>query len=161
MVFGFAVVWVHPYQGCISTLDEVAKKLTLLTTSGENWAYTFVWFNEDAQHVPLPKQGHLSTMIERVPSRITCGHLCQLEVHLLLQSRVPSGLPGRAEWGPGACSDISTRITHPQGEYAQGTYIPTSGPFSVHNRWLCTWGLNSLQNFDSNFPYTSSHGTSP
>ena len=36
MVFGFAMVWLHPYQACISTLDEVAKKLTLLTTPSEN-----------------------------------------------------------------------------------------------------------------------------
>ena len=38
MVFGLAVVWVHPYPACISTLDEVAEKLNLLTTSGKNWA---------------------------------------------------------------------------------------------------------------------------
>ena len=48
MVFGLAVVWVHPYQACIPTLDEAARKLTLLITSHENWAYTFVRFNEDA-----------------------------------------------------------------------------------------------------------------
>ena len=48
MVIGLAVVWIHPYQACIPTLDEVAQKLTLLTTSHENWAYTFVRFNKDA-----------------------------------------------------------------------------------------------------------------
>ena len=85
MVFGLAMVWVHPYQACISTLDEVARKLTLLTASQENWAYTFVRFNEDAQHDPLPKEGHLSAIIEGTPSRNACGHLCQLEVCLLLQ----------------------------------------------------------------------------
>ena len=46
MVFGPAIVWVHPYQAHIPTLDEAAKKLTLLTTS-ENWAYAFVQLNED------------------------------------------------------------------------------------------------------------------
>ena len=86
MVFGLAIVWVHPYQVHIPTLDEVVKKLTLLTTTGKNWTYAFVQLNKDAQHVPLPKEGHLSTMIEGLPSRNTCGHLHQLEVHLLLQS---------------------------------------------------------------------------
>ena len=47
---------------------------------------------------------------------------------------VPSGLAGRAEWGPGAISNISTRITHPWGEYAQQTYIPASGSLPVHSR---------------------------
>ena len=42
MVFGwFAMVWVHPYQACIPTLDEAVRKLTLLTASHKNWAYTF------------------------------------------------------------------------------------------------------------------------
>ena len=85
MAFGLAVVWVHPYQACIPTLNGAVKKLTLLTTSNENWAYSFVQLNKDAQHVPLPKEGHLSAMIKGSPSRNMCGHLCQLEVHLLLQ----------------------------------------------------------------------------
>ena len=45
MVFGLAIVWVHPYQAWIPTLDKLAKKLALLTTFGENWAYTFVQLN--------------------------------------------------------------------------------------------------------------------
>ena len=52
MVFRLAVVWVHPYQAHVPTLDEVVKKLTLLTTSGKNWAYAFLWFNKDAQMFP-------------------------------------------------------------------------------------------------------------
>ena len=85
MVFGLAMVWVHPYQAHIPTLDEVARKLTLLTISHENWAYAFVRFSKDTQHVPLLKEGHLSAMIEGTSCRNACGHLCQLEVHLLLQ----------------------------------------------------------------------------
>ena len=84
-MFGLAIVWVHPYQACVPTLDELGKKLTLLTTSGKNWTYVFVQFNEDTQHVPLAKEGHLSTMIERLPCRNMCEHLHKLEVHLLLQ----------------------------------------------------------------------------
>ena len=49
----------------------------------------------------LPKEGHLSAMIEGMPSRSACGHLCQLEVHLLLQSGCqvvyPEGLNGGLE----------------------------------------------------------------
>ena len=84
MVFGLAIVWVHPYQAHIPILDEVAKRLSLLTTSSNNWAYAFVQLNNDAQHVPLPKEGYLSAVIGGSSSRNTCSHLCQLEVHLLL-----------------------------------------------------------------------------
>ena len=118
-------------------------------------------FNEDTQHVPLPKEGHLSAMIKGAPSRIACRHLCQTRSTSSLRVRVPSGVPGRAEWGPGAGSNISTRITCPKGEYAWLIHIPTSGPLPVHSKQLCAWGLNPPQNFDSNFPYTTWYGTSP
>ena len=85
MAFGLAVVWAHSYQACLSSLDEVAKKLTLLINLGDNWLYTFVWLNWDAQHVPLSKEGHLSAMMDGMPRKSTCWHLCQLEVHKLIQ----------------------------------------------------------------------------
>ena len=85
VVIGLPVVWVHPYQACVPTIDEAVRKLTLLTTSGENWAYAFMQLNGDSQYVPLPKKGHLSMMIEGSPSRSLCHHLHQLEVCLLLQ----------------------------------------------------------------------------
>ena len=101
MVFGLAVIWVHPYQACMPTLDEVTKNLALLTTSHENWAYAYVQFNKDALHVLLPKEGYHSTMTEGAPSRNTCGHPCQLEVCLLLPSECqvlyPEGLNGVLE----------------------------------------------------------------
>ena len=56
----------------------------------------------DAQYVPFPKEGHLSTMIEGVPSRNMCRHLHQLEVHQLLQLEgqvvYPEGLIGAWSW---------------------------------------------------------------
>ena len=85
VAFSLTVVWTHPYQACLCSLDEAVKKLALLVNSGNNWAYTFVWLNEDAQHVPLPKEGHLSAMINGMPNRNACGCLHQLEVYQLLQ----------------------------------------------------------------------------
>ena len=101
MAFRLAVVWVHPYQACLCSLDEVAKKLTLLINLGKNWVYAFVWLNGDTQHVPLSREGHLSTMIDGMPSKSTCGHLHQLEVCKLLQYGdqvvYPEGLNGSLE----------------------------------------------------------------
>ena len=124
MAFGLARVWAHPYQTCLSSLDEVPRKLTLLLNSGDNWAYAFVWLNEDTQHVPLSKKGHLSTMTDGVPSRNTCGHLCQLEVCQLLQCGdqvvYPEGLNG-------GLKPVLTFLTaSPQGMNMLGT--PTHKP---------------------------------
>ena len=60
------MVWACPYQAHLSSLDEVVKKLTLLLNSGDNWAYTYVQLKEDAQHVPHSREGHISTMINRM-----------------------------------------------------------------------------------------------
>ena len=81
MAFRLAMVWAHPYQACLSSLDEAVRKLTLLISLDANWwAYAFVWLNRDAQHVTLPKEGHLSAMADGMPSRNACGHLCQLDI---------------------------------------------------------------------------------
>ena len=97
-VYELAVVWVHPCQARVPTLDGVARKLTLITSSSSNWPYTFVHFNGDAHHVPLPKEGHLSAMTYWMPSNIPFGWIHQLEVHQLLhleaQVIYPEGLNG-------------------------------------------------------------------
>ena len=101
MVFGLATVWPHPHQAQLSSLDEVVKKLTLLIDFGNNWAYAYVWLNEDAQNVPFSNEGHLSAMVNGAPCRSTCRHLCQLEVYKLLQYGdqvvYPEGLNGGLE----------------------------------------------------------------
>ena len=93
MAFGLVMVWMHPHQACLSSLDKVVRKLALLINLGDNWAYAFLWLNENAQHIPLPDEGHLSKSV--------CGHLCQLEVHKLLQDGDqvvnPEGLNGGLE----------------------------------------------------------------
>ena len=95
-VYGLAMVWVHPYQTRVSTTVDTAKKLILLASARPNWPYAFVQFNRNAHHMPLPKEGHLSTMMEGMPSNIPCRRICQLEVHQLLhleaQAVYPKGL---------------------------------------------------------------------
>ena len=97
-VYWLAMVWVHPYQARVSTIEDAVKKLILLASAGPNWPYTFVQFNGDAHHMPLPNEGHLSTMIEGMLSNIPCRRICQLEVHQLLHSEAqvvyPKGLNG-------------------------------------------------------------------
>ena len=85
MAFMLAMVWAHPHQAPLSSLDVMARKLPLLINIGDIWAYTFMQLNEGILHVPLSNKGRMSTMIDGVTSRKTCGHLCQLEVCKLLQ----------------------------------------------------------------------------
>ena len=96
--YGLAMVWVHPYQARISTIDGAAKQLTKLASTGPNWPYPLVQLNGDTCHVPLPTEGHLSVMAEGSTSSVPYRMICQLEVHQLLSSGsqvvYPEGLNG-------------------------------------------------------------------
>ena len=81
--YGLTMVWVHPYQVRVSTIDEDIKQLDQLTPSGP---YALVQLNGDACHVPLPTEDHLSDMMEGSTSSNPCGSICQLAVCQLLSS---------------------------------------------------------------------------
>ena len=72
MVFWLVMVWAHPHQACLSSLDEAVRKLALLINIGDNWVYTFVQLNEGTLHVPLSNEGHISTMINGTQSSNAC-----------------------------------------------------------------------------------------
>ena len=83
-LYGLTVVWVHPCQARVPTLDEAVRKLAMVTSLGSNWPNDFVYFNGDALHFPFPKVAHLSAMTDGMPSNIPCGQICQLKVGQLL-----------------------------------------------------------------------------
>ena len=83
-VYGLTMVWVHPYQGRVSTIDDVAKQLTQLASTEFDWPYALVQLNRDAHHVLLPTEGQLSIMMEGNTSNVPCSKIHQLEVHQLL-----------------------------------------------------------------------------
>ena len=99
--FGLAGVWVHPNQTLLPSSEEVAKKLTLLISTKEDWYYAFMRVNEDMQHLPLSDARHISILVDGALSRSTCGCLSQLEIcQLLYSGRVviyPEGLNGGLE----------------------------------------------------------------
>ena len=51
--YGLAMVWVHPYQARVSTIDDAAKQVAQLAPTGSNWPYALVQLNGDAYHMPL------------------------------------------------------------------------------------------------------------
>ena len=100
-VFGLVVVWAHPCQACYHTLEEVAHKLVLLVDESADWAFAFVQINEALSHVPLSSEGHVSTMMDGVPSAEAQGQPHQLQICKLLQHKdmvvCPEGLNGKPE----------------------------------------------------------------
>ena len=92
------MIWVNPYQARLPTVEEVVKQLTALVSAGPNWPYALVQLNGDTHNVPLPREGHLSALVEGGTSSATCKRVSQLEVHQLLSSSsqvvYPVGLDG-------------------------------------------------------------------
>ena len=78
---GLAVVWVHPNQTLLPSLEVTVKKLILLISTKEDWYYTFIRVNEDTLHLPLSDARHISILVDGAPGRSTCRHLSQLEIH--------------------------------------------------------------------------------
>ena len=52
-VFSLAAVWVHPCQGCLSTLVKAAWKLMLLVDNSPDWPYAFIHMSDTVLHVPI------------------------------------------------------------------------------------------------------------
>ena len=80
------MVWVHPYQASISTIDDAAKQLAELASTGPSWPYVLVWLNGDTCHMPLPKEGHLSVMTEENTVHVPYREVYQLQVFQILSS---------------------------------------------------------------------------
>ena len=104
--FRLVAMWVHSFQTLLSSLEEAAKKLTLLINTRDDWPFAFMQLCEDSQHIPFFDARHISIMVDGAPSKSTWGCLSCLEVHKLLQcgSEVvyPEGLNGGFEliWFP-------------------------------------------------------------
>ena len=97
-VYGLSTMWVNSYQARVSTVEEAIKQLTPLISTGPDWPFALVQLNADACHVPLPKEGHLSILVEGSTSSVTCRRISQLEVCQLLslgsKPIYPAGLNG-------------------------------------------------------------------
>ena len=79
-------------------MEEVVKQLAPLIPTRSDWPYALVWLNADACHAPLPKEGHLSILMEGGTSSAACRQISQLDVCQLLSSGsqviYPVGLNG-------------------------------------------------------------------
>ena len=97
-VYGLSIMWVNPYQARVSTMKEAVKQLTPLISTGPDWPFALVQLNADAHHAPLPKEGHLSILVEGSTSSATCRWISQLDICQLLslgsQVIYPVGLNG-------------------------------------------------------------------
>ena len=83
---GLVAVWVHPHQACYHSLEEAGHKLMLLVDESTDWAYAFVWLNK-VHHASISSEGHISTMMDGMPSHRCPGWLHQLQICKLLQHK--------------------------------------------------------------------------
>ena len=79
-VFGLAMIWVHPYQARVHTMEKAIKQLTPLPSTGSDLTYILVWLNGDDCHAPLPKEGHLSVQVMGGTCSTACRRVSQLPV---------------------------------------------------------------------------------
>ena len=99
--YGISLVWVHPNQVRVTTIEEAVESLTAYTSSGVDWPYALAQLCEDPHHAPPPKNKHLGITPQEKVQDTFCGWISQLEVHQLLatspQVIYPIGLNGHNE----------------------------------------------------------------
>ena len=83
--YGMALVWISPHQAWASIMTEALEILSTCTSSGPNWPYVLTQLYEDTNHVPLPKDKHLS-VLPQGKAESPCGQISQLEVCQLLSA---------------------------------------------------------------------------
>ena len=60
--YGIALVWISPRQAHASTMEEALEIVSTCISRGPDWLYIFTQLYEDTNHVPLPKDKHLSIL---------------------------------------------------------------------------------------------------
>ena len=85
--YGIAVVWISPHQAQASTMEEALGILSTCISSGPDWLYILTQLYEGANHAPLPKDKHLSSLPQG-KAESPCGQISQLEVCQLLSTRL-------------------------------------------------------------------------
>ena len=83
-IYDLSMIWVNTCQARVSTVEEVIKQMTALVSTRPDLHYALVHLNGDAHHAPLPREGHLSILVEGGTSSAACGRVSQLEVCQLL-----------------------------------------------------------------------------
>ena len=82
--YGISLVWVHPNQVRVTTIEEAVDSLTTYTSSVVNWPYALAQLCEDPHHAPFTKNKHLGVLPQGKAQGTFCGQISQLKVHQLL-----------------------------------------------------------------------------
>ena len=84
--YGIALMWISPHQAQASMMEEALEILSTCISHGPKWLYILTQLYEATNHVPLPKDKHLS-VLPQGKAESPCGWIRQLEVCQLLSAR--------------------------------------------------------------------------
>ena len=143
--YSMALVWISPHQARASMMAEVLDILSTCTSNGPDWPYVLTQLYEGSNHVPFPKDKHLS-ILPQGKAESPCGKISQLEVCQLLSARLrviyPVGLnggnqsvtidlPGSLHGGSSVTTDehlyMKIDIPSPTPEEQDGANLPLDG----------------------------------
>ena len=146
----FPMIWVNPYQARVPTMEAAVKQLTALVCTWPDWPYTLVQLSGDACYMPLPREGHLSTLVEGGTSSATCRRVSQLEVHQFLSSSSQVIYPV----GRNGC-EVPVKASLPK-TLAKDAYLPGGKPIYLKVDIL----LSNMEGPKPQVPTPGSHSSS-
>ena len=87
--YGISLVWVHPNQVKVATIEEAVENLTSYTSSGVDWPYALAQLCEDPHHAPLPKNKHLGILLQGKAQETFYGQMSRCGLGAILLSAMP------------------------------------------------------------------------
>ena len=84
--YSLAIVWIDSHQARMVLMGEALEALSSHTPKGSDWPYILVQSYEGANHMPLPKDGHICVLPQGEAGNLS-GQISQLKIHQLLSAR--------------------------------------------------------------------------
>ena len=121
--YGLAIVWIDSRQARLVLMGEALEALSSHTPKGSDWPYILVQSYKDANHTPLPKDGHIC-VLPQGETRNPSGQISQIQIHQLLSAGPSVVFPMELNQG-----DQSVTIDLPESLHMGSSVINDEHPY--------------------------------
>ena len=131
--YGLAVVWIDSCQARMVSMGEALEALSSHTPEGSDWPYILIQSYKGANHMPLPKDGHICVLPQGEVGSPS-GQISQLKICQLLSARPSVVFPMELNQGNQSVTIDLPESLHMGSSVITDEYpyievnIPTLGP---------------------------------
>ena len=121
--YGLAIVWIDSCQARMVLMGEALEALSSHTPKGSDWPYILIQLYKGANHMPLPKDGHVC-VLPQGEAESPSGQISQLKICQLLSAGPSVVFPMELNQG-----DQSVTIDLPESLHMGSSVITDEYPY--------------------------------